>query len=138
MSMPDVIAELRGIVRGDTDINALTTGDVFAGQLPLKIARTKARKAIVIRADGGPGGAGNISVSRQRVATYCYGETHAEAMKVARAVAYLFKYSERIGGSAFVHGINPAGGFIQGIDPSTKWPLIWQTWTALSSDEQIT
>jgi hypothetical protein len=136
-AMPDVIAELRRIARENSAIAALTMGNVFAGQLPLKVAQTPAKKAVVIRADGGPAGVGNTAVSQQRVAVYCYGETHAEAAKVSRTVAYLFKYSERIGQQAFVHGINPAGGFIQGVDPSTKWPFIWQTWTALSSDEEI-
>lgn len=140
----DTLGELRNLLRAETAITDLVGQRVYVPKLPRSEMQTEPKKVIVIRPTGGAGGGGagggqrgNIKVNTQRFDILCYGETDFEASRVARTVAGFFKYSERVGSSAFLHWVNWAGGFVKGVDPDTEWPFIWTSYTVLSGDEEL-
>ncbi|MFQ5775862.1 MAG: DUF3168 domain-containing protein [Kiloniellaceae bacterium] len=126
----DPIAAVVAFLKADAGVAALAGTRVFGLELPAAEAANMPRKAVVLRASGGPSLAAGTYLDHdsQRIDLVSYGETPFEAERLRRAIFDALKPVARlVVNSTLVHWIEPAGGFATQRDPDAAWPSAFQS-----------
>ncbi len=137
----DHLTALATILKADATLAALVGIRVFGGDLPREEAPSMARKCLVVKSAGNPGGLGSaddVRVVEIRYDVISYGETPWEADRVRRAAYTVFKELARKTQSSIVfHRALHSGGPIQARDQDTDWPFVLDSWDVLAAEETI-
>lgn len=135
----DAMAALIDFLKADTDVSGLVSARVFGDELPEAETASMPRKAVVINQSGGATpdfAAATVPLQVFRCDVFCYGENPYEADRVRRAVYVALKRMERnVQSGVLLHWARPAGGMASIRDPSTDWPIAWNSWQ-VSADER--
>jgi hypothetical protein len=137
--IPDPVTALRDYLLQAPDVQVLTGGRVFGGELPRDEVEEMPRKCILIEPSGSLGafGRGYQEYGDQRFDVVCYAETPFEAHKLWRVVHPLLKQLTRaVRADCLLHWAAPAGGPMPLRDPDTDWPATWSAWQVLLSELQ--
>jgi hypothetical protein len=129
----DIVAALITVLKADAAVAALVGARVFGLELPASEAKSMPRKAVVLRAAGGPSlAAGSyIEHDSQRIDLFAWGETPYEAERTRRACFDALKFIKRqVAASTLIHWVEPAGGFATQRDPDAAWPVAFQSYQA--------
>ncbi len=139
--MTDVIGALVTFLNTG-DVNTLTGGRVYGGDLDEAEVPNMPRAALVVAyAGGGTLGVGANSylrVGEIRVDLRCYGETPYEADRIHRAAHGLMKHMRRdVVSSVLLHHAVNSGGPLQLRDPKTDWPFVLRTYMVTAAETAV-
>lgn len=127
--IPYVVGAIRLYLLADSEVNAITEGRIYGGELPRVDVDAMPRTCIVLRSAGGPGERGTLPIGDERIDMRCYGLTNAQAFAVYRTAFMPMKYIERlVQGDAFVHSASLEVGPLSLKEPDGDWPFIVCSW----------
>jgi hypothetical protein len=134
----DPVAGLVEFLKADApDVEDLTSGRVFGGQLPKSENPAEPRACVVLRPAGGAGqfGGGYQQFSDQRIDAFCYGPTPHDAYQLWMTVHVALKQLERtVRAKTLIHWCRPTGGPLSLRDSSTEWPYTFASFQVLASE----
>lgn len=111
---------------------------IFGMELPKSEAESMPRKALVLKAAGGPADSTYIGVTRARLDALCYGASPLEATQVQRVVHDALKNLRRVTQSnVLLHSAEQSGGPIYLRDQDAKWPMVIEIWTVLAAEYTV-
>lgn len=137
----DVIKGLVSFLRGDAALDLLVSDRVYGLELPASEAAAMPRKAVVLKASGGPTitGGSFVKATGQTFDIFSYGETPHESERVRRAVFDALKALQReVSADVLIHWCEPAGGFANLRDPDADWPINFQSFHAFYAETIVT
>ena len=133
----DLLAALVAHLRAQTLVSALTGARVYGTELPAFETPHMPRHALVLSPAGGVphGYLVSLSLDAMRIDAWSYGATPFEAMRLRRAVRAAMRSVERVRvGTALIHWVVPAGGFMEDRDPQARWPRVFESFTLMGSE----
>lgn len=133
----DLMAALVAHLRSRPAITAIAGQRVFALELPADESALMPRHALVLVPSGGVGApyVATLALEAQRIDCYSYGPTAFEAARLRRAARSELRGIVRLHvGSVLIHWIIPAGGLMHNRDGQTGWPLVWESFSVMSSE----
>lgn len=121
--MVDVITAVREILKHDPDVNLMTGGRVFGGELPPTEVEHMPRKTVVVMYAGGDPRRGTTPVAGARLVVWSWAESFHEAGRLDAAVFdVLENVIRRTVGNVLVHAILPIGAPSMFKDADAGWP----------------
>lgn len=140
MSMPSVISALISFLKADSEVNTISSGRVFGGELPQAEVISMPRTAIVLRQSGGGfmSGRSYIEINDPRVDILCYGSTPSQADAVYRAMHPALKQMRRnVRGNCLLHWAHRTTSPLSLRDPDAEWPMVLSVWQVLYSEREV-
>lgn len=140
MAEPSVITALVSFLKANSEVNTISSGRIFGGELPEGEAINQPRAAIVLRASGGGAmlGRSYIELSDPRVDILCYGSTPYQADAVHRAMDPALKQMRRnVQGNCLLHWANRTTSPMNLRDPDAEWPMVLSVWQVLYSERVV-
>lgn len=137
----DPTSALVDMLKADAALAALLDTRVFGGELPGPETKSMPRRALVVRASGGPTQTGRSFAEHDanRFDLFSYGATPREAGEVmATAALRLRRAGREVHAGVLIHSCNSAGGFASGREPDTDWPRGWQSFQLFYALENVT
>ena len=122
------LAAARIILIADPEVARLTSGRVYAPELPEKQAQEMSRPCIVLRNTGGgslgPGARSRAPWTNTRLDVQSFGKTPSEASEIHWAVHEVLIALERtVVDDTVVNDVVVTGGPINSRDADTDWPF---------------
>lgn len=132
----DILGAVRSLLLADSDLFSLTSGRIYALELPRSETRSMPRKAIILSLAGGDADSSLNEIARIRVDLICLGETGFESDKVRRtAHAYLKQEALRkMYSDILIHNVTVASGPLFFRDPDTDWPNSVQSFMVTAAE----
>jgi hypothetical protein len=138
--LPDVIGAIVTFLKDDADVNAITSGRIYGGELPPSVVPNMPAKVIVVKDAGGVEAFGTAyqEWGDKRYDVICYGTTPKTAKDVYRNVYPAMKQLRReVHLQTLLHWAKQAGGPMPLRDPDTDWPSTFSSWQVLSAEVTV-